>query len=70
MSRYLVNPEWPHRYREHEPGEEFEANLEPDEEARATAPKPSGLVCLFVLDDSRVKLDPAGAKPPRKRPKT
>lgn len=65
MSRYLINPDWPHAYREHKPGEEFEANLEPDVEARAVARG-----CLIVLDDTRVKLDPAKATAPRRKPKT
>lgn len=62
MSRYLVTGM--HKYRDHATGEEFEATLEPDVEARAIA---RGAIKL--LERSDVKLDPAGAKPPRK-PKT
>lgn len=65
MSRYLVNPEWPHEYRGHKPGEEFEANLEPDAEARAVSRG-----CITVLDDTRVKLDAKNVRTPQKRKRT
>ena len=63
MSRYRVNPDWPHRYREHEPGKEFEATLEPDVEQRALA---RGAIRL--LERSEVKLNPKNVKAPNAEP--
>ena len=50
MSRYLVTGPYP--YREHKPGETFEANLDPDVEERAVRKG-----AIRVLESSRVQLD-------------
>lgn len=62
MSRYRVRPEWPFRYREHEPGEEFVANLDPDVELRAVSKG-----ALEVLEARREAVDPRAVRLPRKK---
>lgn len=58
MSRYLVTSSYP--YREHAPGEEFEANLDPDVEERAVRKG-----AIVVLEDKRVRLEPEQVRDPR-----
>ncbi len=58
MTIYLVTGR--HEYREHKPGETFEAYLEPDVEARATA-----LGAIQVIERSTPGLKPGSFALPR-----
>lgn len=58
MTRYLVTGQ--RAYREHEPGEEFDATLDRDQEQRAVARG-----SIRVVRRAAIALDPNSVRPPK-----